>query len=178
MPYFKLLFSSLISRMLLLTILSVVAAQALSSFFWVSQFTESEKKSVILNAQHLAEGALSTISFFKGLPLQYRHLVLEQLRGMGGSRFFVSLNSEKITVNPIKDSHLKRQVINAVSEVLTTSLPVKHNLEIEFSAPDDLHVLKNDILHSQSFAETSYSLKVGIGIRTRVFLFRKVLQKL
>jgi len=37
---------------------------------------------------------------------------------------------------------------------------------------------QNDILHSQSFAETSYSLKVGIGIRTRDFLFRKVLQKL
>jgi len=39
-------------------------------------------------------------------------------------------------------------------------------------------VLKNDILHSQSFAEISYSLNVGIGIRTHVFLFRKVLQKL
>lgn len=146
MTYFKLIFRSLISRMLLLTILSVVAAQALSSFFWVSQFTESEKKSVILNAQHLAEGALSTISFFKDLPLQYRHLVLEQLRGMGGSRFFVSLNSEKIDVNPIADSQLKRQVINTVSNVLTTALPEKHNLEIEFSAPDDLRVLKNDIL--------------------------------
>ena len=39
-------------------------------------------------------------------------------------------------------------------------------------------VLKNEIFDSQSFAETSYSLKVGIGIKTRVFLFRKVLQKL
>jgi len=39
-------------------------------------------------------------------------------------------------------------------------------------------VLKNDILHSQSFAEISYSLNVGIGINTRVFLFRKVLLKL
>ena len=146
MLYFKLLFRSLISRMLLLTILSVIAAQTISSFFWVNQFTESEKKSVILNAQHLAEGALSTISFFKGLPLQYRHLVLEQLRGMGGSRFFVSLNSEKIDINPIPDSQLKKQVIETVSQVLAGALSDKQALQIEFSAPDDLHVLKNDIL--------------------------------
>lgn len=146
MLYFKRLFRSLISRMLLLTILSVIAAQTLSSYFWVNQFTESEKKSVILNAQHLAEGALSTIFFFKDLPLQYRHIVLKQLRGMGGSRFFVSLNSEKIKINPIDDSELKKQVIATVTEVLSASLSVKQRLEIEFSAPDDLHVLKNDIL--------------------------------
>lgn len=146
MTYFRLFFSSLISRMLLLTILSVVAAQTISSFFWVNQFSESEKKSVILNAQHLAEGALSTISFFKDLPLKYRHLVLEQLRGMGGSRFFVSLNSEKININPIKDSELKRQVIETVTNVLSNGLFASKSLEIEFSSPHDLHVLKNDIL--------------------------------
>lgn len=132
--------------MLLLTILSVVAAQTISSYFWVNQFTESEKKSVILNAKQLAEGALSTISFFKDLPLQYRHLVLEQLRGMGGSRFFVSLNSEKIVINPIAESQLKKQVIATVMEVLSGVLSENQTLEIEFSAPDDLHVLKNDIL--------------------------------
>ena len=146
MNTFKHLFSSLTSRMLLLTILSVVSAQTFSSFFWVNQFSESEQKSVLMNAQHLAEGALSTISFFKDLPLKYRHLVLEQLRGMGGSRFFVSLNSEKIAINPIQDSELKRQVIDTVSAVLVKGLGSKKNIEIAFSAPADLHVLKNDIL--------------------------------
>ena len=146
MSYFRKLFSSLISRMLLLTILSVISAQTISSFFWVNQFSENEKKSVLLNAQHLAEGALSTISFFKDLPLQYRHLVLEQLRGMGGTRFFVSLNSEKININPIEDSELKSRVIATVTNVLTGGISDNKNLEIEFSSPDDLHVLKNDIL--------------------------------
>jgi len=146
MAYIKGLFRSLISRMLLLTILSVIAAQTISSFFWVNQFTENERQSVILNAKYLAEGALSTVTFFKDLPLQYRHLVLEQLRGMGGSRFFVSLNSEMIDINPIADSQLKQEVIATVNQVLSSSLSQKHKLMIEFSAPDDLHVLKNDIL--------------------------------
>ncbi|MCG6202226.1 ATP-binding protein [Psychromonas antarctica] len=146
MTYLRLMFASIISRMLLLTIFSVVLAQLVSSFFLVNQFAESEEKTVILNANNLAENALSTISFFQNLPLQYRHLVLEQLRDLGGSRFFVSLNSEKIEINPIPDSLLKKRVINTVRQVLKRRIPIQSKLEIEFSHPDDLHVLKNDVL--------------------------------
>jgi len=146
MSYFRLLFRSLISRMLLLTMLSVIVAQTISSFFWVNQFAENEEKSVLLNANNLAENALSTISFFQDLPLQYRHLVLEQLRDLGGSRFFVSLNSEKININPIPESKLKNEVLSTVENVLRRRIPEANRLEIEFSHPDDLHVLKNDIL--------------------------------
>ncbi|MFT6986562.1 MAG: signal transduction histidine kinase [Psychromonas sp.] len=146
MNYFRLMFASLISRMLLLTIFSVVIAQLVSSFFLVNQFAESEEKIVIQNANNLAENALSTISFFQNLPLKYRYLVLEQLRDLGGSRFFVSLNSEKIDINPIPDSLLKTRVIQAVKKVLKRRISENNNLKIEFSSPDDLHVLKNDIL--------------------------------
>ena len=140
------MFRSLISRMLLLTIFSVIVAQMLSSFFLVNQFAESEKKTVVLNANNLAESAVSTISFFQTLPKEYRHLVLEQLRDLGGSRFFVSLNSEKIIINPIADSPLKAQVIAVVDKALKRRIPLTNKIEIEFSHPDDLHVLKNDVL--------------------------------
>lgn len=146
MNYVRIIFRSLISRMLLLTMLSVVIAQISSSYFLVHQFAESEEKTVLQNANNLAENALSTISFFQNLPLKYRHLVLQQLRDLGGSRFFVSLNSEKINIEPIANSHLKNQVINTVEDVLRRRISHKKKLEIEFSHPDNLHVLKNDIL--------------------------------
>jgi len=143
---FRMMFRSLISRMLLLTIFSVIVAQMLSSFFLVNQFAESEKKTVLLNANNLAESAVNTISFFQTLPKEYRHLVLEQLRDLGGSRFFVSLNSEKIIINPIDDSPLKAQVIAVVDKALKRRIPLTNQIVIEFSHPDDLHVLKNDVL--------------------------------
>lgn len=146
MSYLRRIFRSLISRMLLLTMLSVVIAQITSSFFLVHQFAESEEKTVLLNANNLAENALSTISFFQNLPLQYRHLVLQQLRDLGGSRFFVSLNSEKIDIHPIADSRLKTRVLATIDNVLRRRIAKKMKLEIAFSHPDDLHVLKNDIL--------------------------------
>lgn len=144
--YLRLLFRSLISRMLLLTMVSVIVAQAVSSFFWVNQFADSEEKLVLLNANNLAENALSTISFFQELPLEYRYLVLEQLRELGGSRFFVSLNSEFIKINPIEESQFKKDVINTVDKVLRRRIHQDQSLQIEFSHPDDLHVLKNDVL--------------------------------
>jgi signal transduction histidine kinase len=146
MTFLRYFFRSLISRMLLLTMLSVIVAQTMSSYFWVNQFAESEEKVVLLNANNLAENALSTISFFQDLPLQYRYLVLQQLRDLGGSRFFVSLNIEKININPIEDSKLKTEVLNTIEQVLRKRIPGQQNVEIEFSYPDDLHVLKNDIL--------------------------------
>ena len=146
MSYFRLMFRSLIFRMLLLTSCSVIVAQIMSSSFLVNQFAKSEEETVLLNANNLAENALSTISFFQNLPLEYRHLVLEQLRDLGGSRFFVSLNSEKIIVNPIADSELKKRVISIIENVLKRRISSSSRLDIEFSHPDDLHVLKNDIL--------------------------------
>lgn len=146
MVYVRLLFRSLVSRMLLLTMLSVIVAQAMSSFFWVNQFAESEEKSLILNANNLAENALSTISFFQDLPLQYRYLALQQLRDLGGSRFFVSLNSELININPIAESELKSEIIKTVKDVVRRRISTEKKLHIEFSHPDDLHVIKNDIL--------------------------------
>ncbi|PKH01506.1 two-component sensor histidine kinase [Psychromonas sp. MB-3u-54] len=146
MVYLRLLFRSLVSRMLLLTVLSVIVAQAMSSFFWVNQFAESEEKSLLLNANNLAENALSTVSFFQDLPLQYRYLALQQLRDLGGSRFFVSLNSELINISPIADSELKSEIIKTVKDVLRRRISTEKKLHIEFSHPDDLHVLKNDVL--------------------------------
>lgn len=146
MVYLRLLFRSLVSRMLLLTVLSVIVAQAMSSFFWVNQFAESEEKSLLLNANNLAENALSTVSFFQDLPLQYRYLALQQLRDLGGSRFFVSLNSELINISPIADSGLKSEIITTVKDVLRRRISTEKKLHIEFSHPDDLHVLKNDVL--------------------------------
>ncbi|MFT7455682.1 MAG: hypothetical protein ACI892_000827, partial [Marinobacter maritimus] len=128
MVYLRLLFRSLVSRMLLLTVLSVIVAQAMSSFFWVNQFAESEEKSLLLNANNLAENALSTVSFFQDLPLQYRYLALQQLRDLGGSRFFVSLNSELINISPIADSGLKSEIITTVKDVLRRRISTEKKL--------------------------------------------------
>ncbi|WP_413692984.1 histidine kinase dimerization/phospho-acceptor domain-containing protein [Psychromonas sp. KJ10-2] len=101
---------------------------------------------MIANAQNLANSAVSTISFFQKLPNSYRHLVLEQLRDLGGSRFFVSLNKKMIDINPINDSDLKQQVLGDMKNIVQKKLGEHRALYLEFSSPDDLHVINNNIL--------------------------------
>ena len=146
MAYIRKLFGSLISRMLLLTIVSVVLAQSITSIFWVTQIADSEKNVVLTNAENLANSAVSTISFFQKLPNTYRHLVLEQLRDLGGSRFFVSLNKQMVDINPINDSELKQQVLTDIKSIVYKKLGDHRTLLLEFSSPDDLHVINNNIL--------------------------------
>jgi len=132
--------------MLLLTIMSVVLAQSITSMFWVTQIADAEKNVVMANANNLANSAVSTILFFQKLPNTYRHLVLEQLRDLGGSRFFVSLNKQPILINPIADSELKQMVLTDIQNTVYKKLGDRRTLLLEFSDPDDLHVINNNIL--------------------------------
>jgi len=144
--YFQKLFGSLISRVLLLTVVALVAAESLTSFFWMSQFTHTERKVVITNAQNLAKSAATTISFFQRLPDQDLPIMLEQLRVLGGSHFFISVNKKKINVDPIPDSKLKLDVLAEIKETVYEHIGTKRKLLLEFSDPDDLHAINNNVL--------------------------------
>lgn len=139
---------SLLSRMLLLLLLAIVLAQSLISGLWVQQMQQRELEGMLSATRNLALSAASTVSFFRTLPLEYRHISLDQLRNMGGSRFFVSLNRERIRIQGIPDSQNKRLVVNEVRNVLHHKLGYGMQIKVDFSNPEDLHVFNNDTLLS------------------------------
>ncbi|WP_432455239.1 MULTISPECIES: ATP-binding protein [unclassified Agarivorans] len=138
--------NSLLARMLLLLLLAIALAQGASSFIWFYQLRQSESEGLSATSRNLALSLASTVTFFESLPSEYRHIVLNQLRKMGGTRFFVSLNREYIKINSIPDSYHKNLVIQTVSDVLHRELNRSTKIDVDFSLPDQLHVLKNDIL--------------------------------
>ncbi|RJG47466.1 ATP-binding protein [Motilimonas pumila] len=137
---------SLLTRMLLIFFLSVVLAQGISSIIWVKLLTQQENQVLISNANHIANSAASTANYFKNLPAKFRHIVLDQLRNMGGSRFFVSLNSEKILLNPIAESQQKALVTHTIQDVLKQQLSPNIAIHVDFSHPQELKVLNNNTL--------------------------------
>jgi len=139
-------FGSLISRVLLLTVLALAAAESLTSYFWMSQFSNTEKKVVLSNAQNLARNAANTITFFQRLPNADLPIVLEQLRVLQNSPFFVSVNKQKINVKPVPDSQLKLAVLEEIKKTVYQQTGSKRPLLLEFSNPDDLHVIHNNVL--------------------------------
>ncbi|OZG71387.1 two-component sensor histidine kinase [Hahella sp. CCB-MM4] len=136
---------SLASRFVLLLLIAVLSAQGLSSLVWVTQLKTRHHESVIGMASQIAYSISSTVRFFKSLPVDYRHIVLDQLRRLGGSRFFVTFNSEYINITPTPQSELKQAVLEEMNEVLKAQLGSEVDLHADFSLASTLHVFNNDI---------------------------------
>ena len=137
--------NSLVTRTLGLTLLAVILAQGVATTIWYSESKHKELAGIRDASQSMANMFSSTVTFFQSLPVRYRHIVLDQIRNMGGTRFFVSFNKEQLIVEPIEDTPLKLASIEAIQEVLNKKLPKVDTILVDFSLPENLRLLKNDI---------------------------------
>ncbi|WPO99259.1 ATP-binding protein [Pseudomonas sp. HR96] len=136
---------SLLGRMLLLTLLVVSLAQGLSSVIWVSQLRATELEGVVTSARSLAHSMGASVSYFRSLPLAYRPLVLDQLRSMGGTRFFVSLNDKPLDMRALQETPRKRAVTQAVEQVLREKLGADMDILVTFVSPSDLRIFNSGL---------------------------------
>lgn len=137
--------ASLLGRVLLLTLIAMACALVISSLAWVATFRAQQVQGLLATTRNLAQSVAATAQFFDSLPLEYRHIVLDQLRNMGGTRFFVSLNEHRIDMTPLPDTERKQLVIAEVESVLRKRLGPGVNLYVEFVRPDKLRILNNEL---------------------------------
>ena len=135
---------SLRSRLIILLLAAVVLAQILSSVIWVTQLKSRHLENVTGMASQIAFSISSTVRFFKSLPVEYRHIVLDQLRRMGGSRFFVTFNDEYIAIEPFTDNDYVSAVIAGVNRIIYSELGTAIELHTSFSLANTLRVFNND----------------------------------
>ncbi|WXL27655.1 ATP-binding protein [Ectopseudomonas mendocina] len=153
---------SMLARMLLLTLLAVLLAQGLSSLIWVSQIRTSQMEGLQGSARSLALSIAASVRYFRSLPLGFRPMVLEQLRSMGGSRFFVSLNNQPLSMQVLPVTSRTQVVLSEIEQVLKERLGNDLQFSVQFVKPDDLRVfnggLKLDEL-PKSWANYSLTLE-------------------
>lgn len=136
---------SLLGRMLLLTLLAVLLAQVLSSLIWLSQLRASQMEGLVSTARSLAQSMVASVSYFRSLPVGYRPMVLDQLRSMGGTRFFVSLNDKPLEMPVLAETPRKRAVLAEVEAVLRERLGKQVELSLHFVSPDELRVFNSGL---------------------------------
>ena len=137
--------NSLVIRTSLFLLCVIILAQILAGLIWYQHSSEKDQQGLMTTVNGLALSAASTISFFQTLPPEYRHLVLDQLRNMGGTRFFVSLNNHQIPVTPLPDSNRKTMVIEEVESVLHNELQDAPTIKVEFTRRDKLKVFNKEL---------------------------------
>ncbi len=133
----------------------ILIAQILGTWLWVGQLKSSERDRLAEVSQSMGSRIGQTIGFFGQLPKQYRHVVLDQLRDMGGTRFFVSVNKKYIDLVPIAESEFSVLVRDNLQksmfeQMLHNSASNKadqiENLNITFVDFNNLKILTGDNL--------------------------------
>lgn len=143
--HWRLLPRSLLGRMLLLTLLVVLLAQGLSSLIWVAQLRASQLQGLRASASSLAHSMSASVSYFRSLPVAYRPMVLDQLRSMGGTRFFVSLNEKPLDMAVLPITPRKQAVIEVFQQVLHERLGQQIEVSVEFVSPDELRIFNSGL---------------------------------
>ena len=102
-------------------------------------FSKSQLE-VTAASQHLAHSATNTMRFFLSLPPNYRPIIIQQFRNMGGTRFFVNLNTSALDINKITPQSLAQIAIHQVESVIKTDLPNLSKFRVAFALPQNLVV--------------------------------------
>lgn len=132
-------------RFALIMVAGVLGAQLASYAIWTSQVRASQLEQLDELSRNVAYSVASTMRFFRSLPYEYRHIVLDQLRNMGGTRFFVSVNERRLGVEDIGSGPAKRLVVDNFREILTAELHID-DVAVEFSRPETLRVFNSEVL--------------------------------
>lgn len=131
---------SLLGRIVVVMALGVVSAQLLGTLLWALQLRESARTEALGAGRHMALNAAGAIRFFRDLPPQFRPILIEQLRTMGGTRFFVNVNKARVPITPLADNTLVNAVVDVVREDLVRNLSATQAPDVAFAWPDSLQV--------------------------------------
>ncbi|WP_343582931.1 ATP-binding protein [Herbaspirillum sp.] len=132
--------NSLLGRLSVVMIFGVLVTQVAGGLIWAAQLRTKSEAETRIAAQHLAHSASVAIRYFMSLPSNYRPLMIQQLREMGGTRFFISANSGPVPVASIGDNPLAAVALDVATRTLAEDLPFLPAPQLAFAWPDSLQV--------------------------------------
>ena len=135
---------SIVARMTLILFAGILIAQGMGIWIWGQQLKAEERLRISEVSVNMGARIGQTIQFFSRLPREYRHIVLDQLRDMGGTRFFVSINSQSIPLKTVSETPAIEEVRETIAESIKTQTIVKEELEIDFVRFEDLRILSGE----------------------------------
>lgn len=135
----------MVARITLSTFMVILMAEILAGAVWFTATSASKKESACHAMTAISSAAADTINYFSGLPINYRHLVLEQLRNIGGTRFFISINNHKLPITSLSDYSLVPQMEVQASELLNQQLRDSRKVHVTLTKREYLRVFNSGI---------------------------------
>ncbi len=136
--------NSIVTRMTAVLFVGILLAQILGTWLWIEQLNKSEYQRLTQISENMGARIGQTINFFGELPSKYRHIVLDQLRDMGGTRFFVSVNKQFIDLEEIQESPLSLLLQNKLISSIFSQTGKLKNIKVQFISFENLKILSGD----------------------------------
>ncbi|WP_034836059.1 ATP-binding protein [Endozoicomonas numazuensis] len=137
---------SLPGRFFLVMVALILATQVIVNNLWETQSRNDQDQAIRDVAMNMALRVSATVEYFSSLPTRYRHVILNQLRDMGGTRYFVTLNREFIHIEPFQNTASHQIVLDVFRQTLEDNVTTHGKIQIAFSSPETLRVFNNDTL--------------------------------
>lgn len=118
----RLLPASLRNRIILFMLLGALASQGLVLGIWTHQLRDQARLQVLQTAGLLTPAVVQASRFMKALPVQYRPLLVDQLRTTGGSRFLMQFNRTLLPQPGAASGELPGMMVGLVEEELGREL--------------------------------------------------------
>lgn len=132
--------NSLLGRLSVVMIFGVLVTQLAGGLIWAAQLRSKSEVETRIAAQHLAHSAAGAIRYFMSLPSNYRPIMIQQLREMGGTRFFITANNAELKIPAIGDNGLADIAVTVATDTLKEDLPFLPQFRLVFAWPDNLPV--------------------------------------
>lgn len=131
---------SLLGRIVMVMATGVIAAQLGGMLLWAWHMHQTAKTEATAAARTMASNAADAIRFFRDLPPNYRSIVIDQMRAVGGTRFLIHVNRDEIPVTAINNNALTQTIVDVVHTELQRILKADANLRVAFAWPDGLRI--------------------------------------
>lgn len=155
-------FKSITFRVGITLLVTIVIAELLAGVIWYQTNAATKEENAKNTMLNISNAAADTYNYFQSLPINYRHLILNQLREAGGTRFFISINNKKIDIDDIPDLTFTQWLSEFTANVLFERLSLAKNVHVTITRRDDIRVFNSGIkLAELPEIWTKYSLVLG-----------------
>lgn len=154
---------SMVVRITLSMLAVIVIAEVAAGLLWFSTTSSSKRDNAWQAMSAITLAAAETIDYFAELPINYRYLVLDQLRNTGGTRFFISINSEPLDITSLQGHRFVNELEQKGHGLLLDRLRADHHaVQLTLTQREDLLLFNSGIRLSELPALwADYSLVLG-----------------
>ncbi|WP_413112256.1 sensor histidine kinase [Thaumasiovibrio sp. DFM-14] len=158
----RFLSGSMVIRITLSMIAVIILAEVFAGIVWYSSTSASKKTSAEHAMSAISLAASDTVNYLTDLPTNYRHLVLEQLRNMGGTRFFISMNNQRLNMPSLANHSLVPNMENQAGYYFVNNLKSYQSVDVTITNREDLRLFNSGIkLNEVPTLWKEYSLVLG-----------------